>query len=149
MTPRGVRAASGASAARRLVSLAFSGSESSDWRASTAGVGAGGAGLTPIGVAHAAGAADQPRGPVQRVVEGKITNGADAPVKGAVVYLKDDRTLAVKTFIADDGGAYRFGQLSQTADYELWAEDSGRKSPTRSISSFDTKNDFRIDLKIK
>src|SRR5487761_1960754 len=31
----------------------------------------------------------QQRGPVQRVVQGKVTDKSDAAIKGAVVYLKD------------------------------------------------------------
>src|SRR5580658_5968287 len=58
----------------------------------------------------------------QRVVQGKITDKSDAPLKGATVYLKDDHTLAVKSYIASDDGSYRFGQLAQSADYEVWAE---------------------------
>jgi hypothetical protein len=90
----------------------------------------------------------QQRGPVQRVVQGKVTDGGDAAAKGAVVYLKDGHTLSVKSFIANDQGEYRFGQLSQNTDYEIWAEHDGKKSPVKSISSFDTKNQFYIDLKV-
>ena len=88
------------------------------------------------------------RVPAQRVVQGKVTDKGDAVLRGAVVYLKDDHTLAVKSFIADDGGAYRFGQLSQNTDYELWAEVGGKKSPVKTISSFDSKNEFTINLKV-
>ncbi|QNI38343.1 carboxypeptidase regulatory-like domain-containing protein [Edaphobacter sp. 4G125] len=90
----------------------------------------------------------QQRGPVQRVVEGKVTDHDNAPIKGAVVYLKDGRTLSVKSFIADDQGEYRFGQLTQNTDYEIWAESNGKKSAVKSISSFDSKNHFYIDLKL-
>lgn len=90
----------------------------------------------------------QQRGPVQRIVHGKVTDKDDAPVKGAVVYLKDDHTLSVKSFISDDAGGYRFGQLQQNTDYELWAEHEGKKSGTKNISSFDSKNEFNINLKI-
>jgi hypothetical protein len=90
----------------------------------------------------------QDRGPVQRVVSGKVISKSDSPLKGAVVYLKDDHTNAVKSFIADDGGGYRFGQLSQNTDYEIWAESNGKKSPVKTISSFDSKNSFMINLKI-
>jgi Carboxypeptidase regulatory-like domain len=88
------------------------------------------------------------RGPVQRTVQGKVTDGGNAAVNGAVVYLKDDRSLAVKSYITDSDGTYRFGQLAQSTDYELWAESNGKKSSVKSISSFDSKNQFYIDLKI-
>ena len=91
----------------------------------------------------------QQRGPVQRVVQGKVTDHTNVALKGAVVYLKDGHTLSVKSFIADDQGAYRFGQLAQNTDYELWAEHDGKKSPVKTISSFDSKNQFFIDLKIE
>jgi len=93
-------------------------------------------------------AAAQQRGPVMRSVTGKVIDKGGAALKGAVVYLKDDHTLAVKSFIVDDAGSYRFGQLSQSTDYELWAELDGKKSNTRTISSFDNKNEFVIDLKL-
>ena len=90
----------------------------------------------------------QQRGPVQRIVQGKVMDKSDAPVKGAVVYLKDTHSLAVKSNIADDEGAYRFGQLAQNVDYEIWAESNGKKSGTKTISSFDNKNQFFINLKV-
>ena len=93
-------------------------------------------------------AAAQQRGPVQRVVQGKVTDQANGALKGAVVYLKDDHTLSVKSFIADDQGEYRFGQLAQNTDYEIWAEHDGKKSAVKTISSFDSKNQFFINLKI-
>ncbi len=84
----------------------------------------------------------------QRVVQGKVIDKADAPIKGAVVYLKGDQSLSVKSAISGDDGTYRFGQLAQNTDYELWATSEGKKSGTKTISSFDSKSQFYIDLKI-
>jgi hypothetical protein len=90
----------------------------------------------------------QQRGPVQRVVQGRVMDKSAGLLSGAVVYLKDGHTLAVKSFISNDQGGYRFGQLSQNTDYEIWAEHDGKKSPVKTISSFDNKNQIFIDLKI-
>lgn len=91
----------------------------------------------------------QQRGPVQRTIEGKVHDGKDQPLKGAIVYLKDSRTLAIKSFISDEAGVFHFGQLSQNTDYELYAEFQGKRSKARNISSFDSKNDFNFTLKIE
>jgi len=101
----------------------------------------------PVAVRSAAAFAQQ-RGPEQRVVQGKVVDGANVPIKGAVVYLKDTRSLTVKSFFSDADGGYRYGQLSQNTDYQLWAENSGKKSAVKTISSFDNKNQFYINLKI-
>jgi hypothetical protein len=103
--------------------------------------------ILAVGVRAVSAVAEQ-RGPVQRVVQGKVTDGGGAIVKGAVVYLKDDHSLSVKSYFSDDAGEYRFGQLAQNTDYEIWAESNGKKSPVKTISSFDNKNQFYIDLKI-
>jgi hypothetical protein len=95
-----------------------------------------------------ASAAAQTRGPVQRVVHGKVEDKNGAGIKGAVVYLKDGHTSSVKSAISDDDGSYRFVQLSENTDYELWAKIDDTKSPTKSISAFDSKNEFNITLKI-
>ena len=90
----------------------------------------------------------QTRGPVMRTVHGKVEDKGGAPIKGAVVYLQDSRSSAVKSAISEDDGSYRFVQLSQNTDYTLWAKVDGKKSKNKTISSFDTKNDFDIGLTI-
>ena len=108
---------------------------------------AGAAGVAPT--AMPATAVAQTRGPVQRTVHGKVEDKSGAPVKGAVVYLQDSRSSAVKSAISEDDGSYRFVQLSQNTDYTLWAKADGKKSKNKTISSFDSKNDYEIGLTIE
>ncbi len=99
-------------------------------------------------------AASSPQGFAQtigqavRVVQGIVRDSSDQPQANAVVYLQDQKTLEVRTYITQADGRYRFGQLSSEVDYQLWAEYKGHKSKTRSISSFDSKKEFTFDLKI-
>lgn len=92
--------------------------------------------------------AGQARGTAQRVVHGKVEDKGGAGIDGAVVYLKDGRNASVKSVIADKDGAYRFVQLAQETDYEIWAQSDSVKSGVKAISRFDTKNDLTITLKI-
>jgi hypothetical protein len=83
-----------------------------------------------------------------RVVQGNVLNSDNQPQPNAVVYLQDQKSLEVRTFITETDGRYRFGQLSSDVDYQLWAEYKGHKSKSRAISSFDSKKQFNFDLKI-
>jgi hypothetical protein len=83
-----------------------------------------------------------------RIVQGLVLGSDDQPQANAVVYLQNQKTQEVRTFITEPDGHYRFGQLSSDADYQLWAEHKGRKSKTRTISSFDSKKEFNFNLKI-
>lgn len=75
----------------------------------------------------------------QKVVQGKVLGPNDEPRPGAVVYIKDLKTLSIKSFISTQDGGYHFGQLADSTDYEVWAELDGKKSPTRGVSSLTRK----------
>jgi hypothetical protein len=86
--------------------------------------------------------------PELRTVRGQIIDKGDNPIPAAVVYLKNSRTNAVRTYISDDTGNYRFSGLDPNADYELHAEKDGAKSQLRSISSLDGRKDMVLNLKL-
>jgi hypothetical protein len=85
-----------------------------------------------------------------RTVRGVVVDKpTEAPVPSAVVFLKNTRTNAVRSYIADEEGNYRFSGLDPNVDYEIHAEKDGAKSATRTISSFDNKKEIVIPLKIE
>ena len=86
--------------------------------------------------------------PQTRTLSGQVTDKADAPLSGAIVYLQNTRTQAVKTFISDGGGNYRFSSLSPNVDYQVRAEYQGHKSDTKTLSSFDSRSNVVMHLKI-
>jgi hypothetical protein len=83
-----------------------------------------------------------------RSVHGIISDKADTPIPAAVVFLKNTRTNAVRSYIADETGNYRFSGLDPNSDFELHAEKDGGKSPTRTISSFESRKEIVVNLKI-
>jgi hypothetical protein len=83
-----------------------------------------------------------------RTVHGVVTDKSETPVPASVVFLKNTRTNAVRSYIADETGNYRFSGLDPNADYEVHAEKDGAKSPTRQVSSFDSRKDMILNLKI-
>jgi|ERR1051325_6553802 len=82
-------------------------------------------------------------------VTGQVMDRSDHPLENAIVYLQDSRTLAVKTFITDGTGGYRFHGLNPNTDYQLHAEYKGQKSDTKTVSAFDSRTNVTLHLRIK
>lgn len=83
-----------------------------------------------------------------RSVNGQVVDKAGNLLPKAVVYLKNTKTLQVRTYIADDSGAFHFQGLNTNTDYQIHAEQDGVSSPVRTISLFDSRKDVQITLKI-
>ena len=83
-----------------------------------------------------------------RTLQGQVVKSGDAPLPGAVVYLKNTKTLSIRTFVSDDKGNYRFASLSPNVDYEVYAEYKGAKSDTKTLSAFDSRTTATINLKV-
>lgn len=87
--------------------------------------------------------------PTERSVSGIVTDAGGSAIPGAIVQLKNTKTLQVRSFIAKEMGDYFFHGLATDVDYELKAESNGKVSPTKTLSSFDTKTEAKINLQIK
>ena len=83
-----------------------------------------------------------------RSVQGSVTASDDSLVTGAVVYLKNTKTLAVKTYIAQTDGTYRFPELSPNVDYDVYAQKDGQQSKSKTLSQFDDRDKPNINLQI-
>jgi carboxypeptidase family protein len=84
-----------------------------------------------------------------RTVTGHVLNRADQPLHGAVVYIKNTKTLAIKTYISEPDGSYRFSALSPNVDYELYADYQGARSDTKTLSAFDNRKQLDVTLRIR
>jgi hypothetical protein len=84
-----------------------------------------------------------------RTLTGQVVSQQNQPVHRAIVYLKNTRSLVVKTYISDADGGYHFLDLAPNVDYEVYAESNGARSDTKTLSAFDTRNKVSITLRIK
>jgi|SRR5579862_5784019 len=83
-----------------------------------------------------------------RSVKGIVTDPNGNAVVGAVVQLKNKKSLQIRSFITKEKGEYFFTGLSSDVDYEVKAESNGASSPSRNISLFDTEKIAIRDLKL-
>jgi Carboxypeptidase regulatory-like domain len=83
-----------------------------------------------------------------KTLHGSVIDKDENPVPSSVVYLKNVKSQAVKTYIADESGNYRFSGLDPNVDYELHAEHDDLTSSVRTVSSFDSRRDIELTLKL-
>jgi Carboxypeptidase regulatory-like domain len=82
-----------------------------------------------------------------RAAMGTVTSANEKPLSGAVVQLKDMRTLQVRSFITLDDGQYHFSGLRPDIDYELTAR-SGEMTATKKLSIFDNRKQAVLNFKL-
>ena len=70
-----------------------------------------------------------------RLLFGKVLDQQDNPVVGAIVYLTNMRTHAVKTYIVGQEGTYRFPGLSRWTMKSTPSTTATRATPSPSASS--------------
>lgn len=84
-----------------------------------------------------------------RVVRGEVVDANSAESAGATVFLRDLKTKSIRSYTSAADGKFQFTQVDMSEDHELWAEKDGKKSATKTISSWDTRKDFVCELRLK
>ena len=84
-----------------------------------------------------------------RMVQGAVTDAQGEPIAGAVVQIKNAKTLQVRSFITQANGAYQFHGLDPNIDYSLKADSQGATSGWKTLSSFDSRKQPVINLKVE
>jgi protocatechuate 3,4-dioxygenase beta subunit len=102
-----------------------------------------------LAVAAIPAAGQKNEGSQLRTLTGHVFNSETQPLTKAIVYLKNTKTLMIKTYITDSDGSYRFPALSPSVDYEVFAEHEGARSDTKTLSSFDNRKQVDITLRIR
>jgi hypothetical protein len=87
--------------------------------------------------------------PNTRSVQGAVEDSSGNVAEGAVVQLKNLKSLQVRSFITQKEGTYTFLGLSKDVDYELKADFRGGSTPVRTLSVFDTRTKATINLKVE
>src|SRR5580698_9610676 len=82
-----------------------------------------------------------------RSVQGTVVDKEDKPVVGAIVQLKDDRTLQMRSYITKADGEYHFSSLKIDDDYEVEARNNHFTSGPKKISIFDNRKIVIQNLK--
>ena len=85
----------------------------------------------------------------QRVVTGTVVDADSTPVAGATIFLKDLKSKSIRSFTSTDKGRFRFAQVSMSEDHELWAQKDGKKTAVKTVSSWDARKEFEVELKLK
>ena len=86
----------------------------------------------------------------KRSIQGVVTGAdSDQPLEGAIVQLKDMKSLQVRSFVTKQDGRYHFYGLSINNDYEVRSELQGTSSKTRMLSVYDARKKAIMDLKLE
>lgn len=84
-----------------------------------------------------------------RAVQGAVKSAGDQIVEGAVVQIKNTKSMQVRSFITKADGIFTFTGLSTAADYEIRASAKGYESPVRTVSTFDDRKRVIVNLKLE
>jgi hypothetical protein len=83
-----------------------------------------------------------------RSPRGAVTDQAGEPLNGAIVKIKNTRSLHIRSYITQSNGKYRFHGLHPDIDYEVKANYRGQTGRPRTLHSYDSRREARLDLKV-
>ena len=84
-----------------------------------------------------------------RNISGVVKLPNSSVAEGAVVKIKNLKTLQIRSFITQADGKYSFFALSANADYEIVAESHGMVSKSRTLSLFDSRPEVTMDFTLE
>lgn len=84
-----------------------------------------------------------------RTLSGEVLLPDNSPAEGAVVQVKNLKTLQIRSFITQKDGKYNFQNLSSSVDYEVRATWKDHASPKRMLTVYDSRLDAIINLKLE
>ncbi len=84
-----------------------------------------------------------------RDLSGNVQDGHHEPLRGAVVYLENESTHNVVTYITDRTGHFTFKRLHGDVDYDVWAIFRNQDSKRKTLSQFDAHPTPMMTLVIK
>lgn len=87
--------------------------------------------------------------PNGRTLEGTVQDEQENMIEGAVVKLKNKKSLQVVSFITRVDGKFRFTQLRKDVDYEVQADHKNLASTPRTLSVFDERKKVIMTLKLE
>ncbi|WP_157439884.1 carboxypeptidase-like regulatory domain-containing protein [Terracidiphilus gabretensis] len=85
----------------------------------------------------------------QRVVNGVVLSADGVVLTSATVFLQNTKNKSIRSYTTAADGHFRFAQVNMSEDFDLWAEKDSKKSPSKTISSWDSRKDVSVELRIK
>jgi hypothetical protein len=84
-----------------------------------------------------------------RAVQGSVKTPDDNVAEGAIVQIKNTKTMQIRSFITKADGIFTFTGISTGVDYELKASFKGMESAVRTVSTFDDRKRVIVNLKVE
>jgi Carboxypeptidase regulatory-like domain len=85
----------------------------------------------------------------QRVVNGVVLSADGGILTGATVFLRNTKNKSIRSYTTAADGHFRFAQVNMADDFDLWAEKDSKKSPSKTVSSWDSRKEVAVELRIK